>query len=147
RLPAFFACFAAMFLVAACDKKKSGSQDAGLDEPAEKYVLSEDRGKAEHVVVMVWDGMRPDLVSEENTPNLWALAQRGVFFANHHPAFPSTTEVNGTAIASGLHPSHSGIIGNREFRPGIDPRKAVATEDMEVVRKGDELTHGKHIAG
>jgi arylsulfatase A-like enzyme len=111
------------------------------------YQLSEDRGKAEHVVVMVWDGMRPDLVSEQNTPNLWALAQRGVFFANHHPAFPSTTEVNGTALASGLQPGRSGIIGNKEYRPAIDPRKGVSTEELEVVRKGDELTRGKHIAG
>jgi arylsulfatase A-like enzyme len=132
RLSAFFACSAALFLLTACGKK---------------YALSEDRGTAEHVVVMVWDGMRPDLVSERNTPNLWALAQRGVFFANHHPAFPSTTEVNGTALASGLQPGHSGIIGNREFRPAIDPRKPVGTEDLEVVRKGDELTRGKHIAG
>jgi arylsulfatase A-like enzyme len=125
-------CSFALFLVTACGKN---------------YELSADRGKAEHVVVMVWDGMRPDLVSRENTPNLWALAQRGVFFANHHPAFPSTTEVNGTAIASGLMPGHSGIIGNSEYRPAIDPRKAVATEKLEVVRKDDEIKHGKHIAG
>ncbi len=26
--------------------------------------------KAEHVVLMVWDGMRPDFVSEANTPHL-----------------------------------------------------------------------------
>jgi predicted AlkP superfamily pyrophosphatase or phosphodiesterase len=26
------------------------------------------------VVVVVWDGMRPDFVSEQNTPHLWALA-------------------------------------------------------------------------
>ena len=132
RLPAFLVCSAALFLLTACGKK---------------YVLSEDRGTAEHVVLMVWDGMRPDLVSAQNTPNLWALAQRGVFFANHHPVFPSTTEVNGTALASGLLPGHSGIIGNREFRPAIDPRKGVSTEELEVVRKGDELSHGKHIAG
>ena len=131
KFPAFLVCFAALFLVTSCEKK---------------YALSEDRGKAEHVVVMVWDGMRPDLVSAENTPNLHALAQRGVFFANHHPAFPSTTEVNGTALASGLRPGHSGIIGNKEFRPAIDPRKGVSTEELEVVRKGDELTHGRHIA-
>ena len=147
RFPAFLACFTALIFVAACEKKKAGPQDSASDEPAEKYVLSEDRGKAEHIVVMVWDGMRPDLVSEADTPNLWALAQRGVFFANHHPAFPSTTEVNGTAIASGLHPSHSGIIGNREFRPAIEPRKAVGTEELEAVRKSDDITHGKHIAG
>ena len=27
-------------------------------------------GKARHVVVVVWDGMRPDFVSEQNTPML-----------------------------------------------------------------------------
>ena len=134
---AFLVCSATLFFVNACERK----------DQALNYQRSEDRGKAEHVVVMVWDGMRPDLVSAQNTPNLWALAQRGVFFANHHPAFPSTTEVNGTALASGLMPGHSGIIGNREFRPAIDPRKGVSTEELEVVRKGDEITHGKHIAG
>ena len=30
--------------------------------------------------VMVWDGMRPDLISPELTPNLWALAEGGVRF-------------------------------------------------------------------
>ena len=137
----FVFCCTALLLVTACEKKIAPSEQF----PA--YQLSEDRGKAEHVIVMVWDGMRPDLVSAQNTPNLWALAQRGVFFANHHPAFPSTTEVNGTALASGLQPAHSGIIGNKEFRPAIDPRKGVSTEELEVVRKGDELTHGRHIAG
>ncbi len=132
---------AAALFVVSCEKKS-----AVPIQPA-AYALSEDRGRAEHVVLMVWDGMRPDLVSAQHTPNLFALAQRGVFFANHHPAFPSTTEVNGTALASGLQPAHSGIIGNREFRPGIDPRKGVSTEELEVVRHGDELTHGRHIAG
>jgi predicted AlkP superfamily pyrophosphatase or phosphodiesterase len=33
-----------------------------------------------HVVVIVWDGMRPDFVSEENTPGLWKLAHEGVIF-------------------------------------------------------------------
>ena len=31
-----------------------------------------------HVVVVVWDGMRPDFVSQQNTPTLWKLAQNGV---------------------------------------------------------------------
>ena len=41
------------------------------------------------VVVLVFDGMRPDFVSAETTPNLWGLARDGVIFANHHPVFPS----------------------------------------------------------
>lgn len=40
--------------------------------------------KASHVILMVWDGMRPDFITAENTPNLHALAERGTFFANNH---------------------------------------------------------------
>jgi len=52
-----------------------------------------------HVVLVVWDGMRPDFISAETSPNLWRLANEGVFFAHHHPVYLSATEVNGTAIA------------------------------------------------
>jgi hypothetical protein len=38
-------------------------------------VEAADRGKAEHVVVVVWDGMRPDFISREHTPMLSQLAQ------------------------------------------------------------------------
>ena len=111
-----------------------------------KYQLSEDRGKAEHVVMMVWDGMRPDFVTEEYTPTLWKLSRQGVTFANNHPAYPSTTEVNGTTLATGVYPAHSGVIGNREFRPSIDARKPVGTESVEAIGKGDAMSGGKYLA-
>src|SRR5690349_20544512 len=57
-------------------------------------------GLAEHVVVVVWDGMRPDFVTREFTPTLDALARRGVFFRNHHSSYVSSTEVNGAALAT-----------------------------------------------
>ena len=44
-----------------------------------------------HVVVVVWDGMRPDFVSEKTTPTLWKLAREGVTFRNHHAVYPSAT--------------------------------------------------------
>src|SRR5205814_4724918 len=72
--------------------------------------------KAERVVVVVWDGMRPDFVNAENTPALARLAAEGVTFANHHSVYISSTEVNATAIATGVHPNRSGIFANREFR-------------------------------
>ena len=102
-------------------------------------------GKAKHVVVMVWDGMRPDFVSETNTPALYQLARRGVTFQNHHPVYISTTEVNGTSLSTGCYPEHDGIVGNREYRPAIEPRKPIHTEAEAVVRRGDELTHGHYV--
>jgi arylsulfatase A-like enzyme len=98
-----------------------------------------------HVVLVIWDGMRPDFVTKEYTPTLDALVQRGVFFAHHHSVYLSATEVNGTAISTGAYPAHDGIIGNSEFRPAIDPNKAIHTETLADVRKGDELSHGQYI--
>jgi arylsulfatase A-like enzyme len=98
-----------------------------------------------HVVLVIWDGMRPDFVSQEYSPTLYSLVQRGVFFAHHHSVYLSATEVNGTAISTGAYPAHDGIIGNSEFRPQIDPHKPIHTETLADVRKGDELTGGQYI--
>ena len=97
-------------------------------------------GRASHVVLIVWDGMRPDFVSEATTPALFALARDGVTFLHHHPVYPSITEVNATALATGVYPWQSGIIGNHEFRPAFDAFEPVNTDSLAVARRGDELT-------
>jgi arylsulfatase A-like enzyme len=98
------------------------------------------------VVVVVWDGMRPDFVRDQNCPTLFELARQGVFFKNHHPVYISTTEVNGTALATGMYPQESGVIGNKEYRPAIDASKQVHTEALATVRAGDKFTN-KHYLG
>ena len=101
-------------------------------------------GSEKHVVLVVWDGMRPDFVNSANTPTLYALAHRGVFFAHNHSVYVSSTEVNGTALATGTYPQHSGVIGNREYRPDISPLSPIATESLEVMRKADQ--QGRYLA-
>jgi len=103
-------------------------------------------GAAEHVVLIVWDGLRPEMVTAANTPALYKLAQTGTIFSRHHAVYPSTTEVNGTALATGMYPANSGIIGNREYRPKINPAESFATESPGAIRKGDALTTGKYLA-
>jgi len=98
-----------------------------------------------HVVVVVWDGMRPDFVTEKNTPTLWKLAREGTTFRNHHAVYPSVTMVNGTAMMTGVYPGRSGIIANHVYRPDIDPHRAVDVELSPTVKKGDELSGGKYI--
>jgi len=39
--------------------------------------------------LMVWDGLRPDFVSAERTPNLWRLAHQGVWFERSHAVYPT----------------------------------------------------------
>lgn len=98
------------------------------------------------VVVVVFDGMRPDYVSAETSPNLWRLAQEGVFFGNHHPVYLSSTEVNGVALATGAYPARSTVISNSEFRPAVDPGKGVSSSLVAAVRKVDGLTGGRYLA-
>jgi arylsulfatase A-like enzyme len=103
-------------------------------------------GKASHVILIVWDGMRPDLVSEENTPTLCQLARNGVTFLHHHPVYISSTEVNGTALATGVYPGQSTITANDEYRPDINSQHAVEMQALASVRKGDQLWNHHYLA-
>lgn len=115
-----------------------------LPTPALRASASPEPGR--RVLVVVFDGMRPDFVSPAATPNLWRLARRGVWFAHHHPVYLSSTEVNGTAIATGAYPGRSTVIANVDFRPGIDPQQLVGIEVPPTVRRGDEVSGGRYIA-
>jgi len=99
-----------------------------------------------HVVVVVWDGMRPDFVTERNTPALWKLAREGVTFRHHHSVYPTMTYVNGAALATGVYPNRNGLLANREYRPQIDPQKIFETAEPEVIKKGDETSGGKYLS-
>jgi arylsulfatase A-like enzyme len=100
---------------------------------------------ADHVLLCVWDGMRPDFIKPDLTPNLHALAERGTFFANNHSFWVSTTEVNGTVLATGAFPVRSKIVANREYRPSINIIKPVQTEAAHTMRVGDALTDGHYL--
>ena len=97
------------------------------------------------VVIVVMDGLRPDSVVEADMPNLTRLARAGTFFSNHHPVYPSTTEVNGTALATGARPGHSGVVANVEYRPELDPLFPLAMEDEWAAWAGDRTA--RWIAG
>lgn len=70
-------------------------------------------GRATLNLVLVLDGLRPDAVTPEETPNLWRLRQEGVNFPNSHAVFPTVTRVNATAITTGTYPARNGILDNR----------------------------------
>jgi len=114
----------------------------GLNDAAAAESAKSER----HVVVVVWDGMRPDFVSQSNTPVLWKLANEGTTFRNHHAVYPSATNVNGTAMVTGVYPGHSSLIANHDYRPEIDRKHSVDVEIPAVVEKGDQLSGGKYIS-
>ena len=107
--------------------------------------LAAPNGTAEHVIIVVWDGMRPDFISPQYCPNLYALATGGTFFRRNHPVYISTTEVNGAAIATGTGPGRNGIQANSDFRMELSFMNSFGTEGLDAVRRGDLLTGGRYM--
>ena len=54
-------------------------------------------GKATLNLVLVVDGLRPDSITAQETPNLWRLREEGVNFPNGHAVFPTVTRANAAA--------------------------------------------------
>jgi hypothetical protein len=67
-----------------------------------------DAGRATLNIVLVLDGLRPDAITAEETPNLWKLRREGVDFINSHSVFPTVTRVNATAMATLARPQRHG---------------------------------------
>jgi predicted AlkP superfamily pyrophosphatase or phosphodiesterase len=108
---------------------------AGMTHPA-------DAGRATLNLVMVLDGLRPDAITPEDTPNLWRLRREGVDFPNSHAVFPTVTRVNATAIATGTYPDRNGILGNRIYVRAVDPIRAFPNDDHGNLLRLDEVTGG-----
>ncbi len=93
--------------------------------------------------VMVWDGMRPDLISPELTPNLWALAEAGVRFADSHAVFPTVTRINSATLSTGCLPTSHGIVGNSLYATAVDPSGPFNTGDHRALEALLRLRGGR----
>jgi hypothetical protein len=85
---------------------------ASTRTPASAAAISETRRPARIFVLMVWDGLRPDLVSPALTPALFAMENEGVRFAHHHAVYPTITMVDAASIATGAPPGRTTILGD-----------------------------------
>jgi Type I phosphodiesterase / nucleotide pyrophosphatase len=99
-------------------------------------------------VLMVWDGLRPDLADEVNTPNLFALGRAGVRFARHHAIYPTLTMVNAAGLATGAGPGGSGIFGDMMYlAPVLDMKRASALPLLgELLESPLNLEHSQYLA-
>src|SRR5262249_5917451 len=99
-------------------------------------------GRASLNIVVVLDGLRPDAITPEETPNLWRLRQDGVNFTRSHSVFPTVTRVNATAIATGTLPGRNGVVGNSQYVRAVDPAHAFVNDDHAMLLRLDRVTGG-----
>jgi phosphonoacetate hydrolase len=100
-----------------------------------------DAAQTQRVIVMVWDGMRPDFVTEENTPNLCAFARGGSRYRRAIGVFPSVTRPTTSSVSTGAYPATHGVIGNLFIGPPgdrtpLDTADRVALDRLRAVNNG-----------
>lgn len=101
--------------------------------------------KAKLNLVFILDGLRPDSINREDTPNIYRLRQQGVNYINGHSVFPTVTRVNTAAISTGTYPGTNGILGNSMYVREVNPTRSFSTADYANLSKLDEVTGGKMI--
>lgn len=92
-------------------------------------------------VLIALDGLRPDMISAEATPNIAALAARGTRFANARSVFPSETRVATPSLTTGCRPGGHGMVANTLFDAQVAPDRLLRTKlvsDVLAMAQGRE---------
>lgn len=100
---------------------------------------------AQKVLVVVFDGLRPDHVTPNQAPNIHGFATGGVWMRNTASAFPSETRVQVTTSMTGHPPAGHGIMANAFYDPALGFSSAMDTSDDERMRAADRV-YGRLIA-
>lgn len=104
-------------------------------------------------IIFVWDGMRPDAISQADTPNLYKMKQEGSFFTDNHSTYPTFTMMNAASFATGAFPGTTGFYGNTFWAKGamgkdasantVDFNQPVFTEDYAILQDLDTFYNGQ----
>jgi predicted AlkP superfamily pyrophosphatase or phosphodiesterase len=71
-----------------------------------------------YVILISADGFRYDYVQKHQATNLMRLSKQGVVATSMIPSFPSVTFPNHYTLATGLYPSHHGLVDNSFYDSG-----------------------------
>ena len=86
-----------------------------------------------YLVLVSFDGFRPDYLDRYDTPSFDRVAARGVAAEALVSVYPSLTFPAHYSIATGLHPERHGLVGNRFYDPArgaqYDYRDRATVED------------------
>jgi hypothetical protein len=85
-------------------------------------------------IVIILDGLRPDLVTAAATPHLAALLALGTRSANARSVFPSETRVATSSLITGTRPQAHGLAANTLFDAAVASDRLLNTGNREDLR-------------
>jgi len=94
-------------------------------------------------LIVFFDGLRPDYITAEAMPNVYAFSQAGSYGRQHHSVFPTVTRVNASSYSTGSYPATHGLMGNTVYFPEVDRKKGLNTGDASELNKISVATHGR----
>ncbi|RDJ25454.1 nucleotide pyrophosphatase [Bosea caraganae] len=100
---------------------------------------------ADKVVICVFDGLRPDFITPEQTPNLARFAGQSTWFREARSVFPSMTRVATTSIATGAPPRVHGIMGNAFLFPEVTREHVLDLGRADDIALAEEKTGGRFV--
>ncbi|SKB82468.1 alkaline phosphatase family protein [Dyadobacter psychrophilus] len=83
-------------------------------------------------LIVFFDGLRPDYITSEQMPNLFAFRQKASVGKHHHSVFPTVTRVNSASYATGSYPGTHGILGNAVYFPEVNKTKSIGTSHKDL---------------
>jgi len=107
------------FLAAAATGCANDTIDTGDTPPAGDQI----------VILVSFDGFRWDYPDRGMSPNLAALAARGVRADGLIPSFPTKTFPNHYTMVTGLVPDHHGMVANTMWDPSLEARFSMSNRD------------------
>ncbi len=99
--------------------------------------------EAPAVIAVQLDGLRPDCLREEWTPNLLALARGGARFLRHRSTFPTSTRVCVSTLVTGVSPRKHGLPGNALYARDLDPPRPISTGRQPELALWEEAAGGR----
>jgi len=99
--------------------------------------------KKARILVVSFDGLRPDLVVPELMPNLCRLRELGLTLSNHRTVYPSETRTGFPSLVTGAPVGAHGMVGNQYLDRFTVPPRLMDTADAELLRTLDVESGGQ----
>jgi phosphonoacetate hydrolase len=93
-------------------------------------------------IIVGFDALRPELITETKTPNLARWMRKAANFKNARSVFPSETKVAMASIATGTWPGTHGIVANSFYEPATGDGALFDTGNVTQLERVTEANHG-----
>ncbi len=96
-------------------------------------------------LIVVFDGLRPDMITPDIAPNLSRFKLQGCDFPASRAVFPTMTRVNVTALATGSVTGTHGIVANNFYDPRVFSGDLVHGNKFREIEAGQAAYGGRLV--